>query len=311
MMWSGTAAAAPIEVSSSPSYAWTTLVGTSNITDGIEAGPVWDPGIGHEVMISENTSGVTGTYELLSGGWVNLHVRLPSTFAGGACYPYLVYDAADGYLAIISALGNCHVMVWKLAGNEWKYVPARHAPPASDGDAWPSVVYDSGDGLVLLYGGDFGWCDCATPWVFAYHGGAWTRLPDLPGNALRYGLTDDLAIGKVVDPNDLESAWTLHGGTWSILHFHPPIYFVNSYLLGYDPSLHAMVGTGDTYSNGCPHTCTWIWKTGTEGFLNVTSETTNPGVACYFGPTYDPVLRALVCVGTTTGDLPYETWEFI
>ncbi|MFZ0890803.1 MAG: hypothetical protein WB778_03090 [Thermoplasmata archaeon] len=307
----GSTSAAPARPSApGATYALTEIAGPSPVTENLVSGLVWDPELGHEVALSFNAAGTLGTYELVGAKWKELRTGTPQV-QQAPCYatPYLAYDASDRYLVLLTAVSNCGLKLWEYSGTHWTYVSVGHSAPASDGDASPGLMYDSESGTLLLYAGDFGYCDCATGEIFSYHAGTWTQLPNAPVGADLQNLVDNPGIGKLVALGNLEEAWTSHDGTWSRLWFHPPIYFTNTYPITYDPAIGGLLVAGNTYTNSCPGQCYWLWKAGSNGFINITAKTLNPSVACD-GASYDPLLSAVVCVGSPNATPPYGIWEF-
>jgi hypothetical protein len=134
------------------------------------------------------------------------------------------------------------------------------------------------------------------------------RLANLPSSA-SFDLIDDPGIGKVVAFANLYEGWTFHAGTWERLYLRPPICFVNSQPLPYDPAIRGLVTIGNTYDDGCAEQCVWIWTTGTAGFTNITSVTRNTEIECA-AASDDPALAEVLCLGSPNGTAPAELWAF-
>ncbi|MFZ1023176.1 MAG: hypothetical protein WAN87_03475 [Thermoplasmata archaeon] len=309
---------------SGTSYGWSVLSPKISDPSLFSTNLAWDPA-GYEMAVVTGPSGY-GTYALEGNGWVNLHVRTP-VCTGVA--PMLVDDESDGYMLLIDAFavgcgtqsadspseaGHALVQLWRFQeGFGWDHINTPTGPrlPAdclSDVACSPGAVYDVSDGYVLLYGGFSDGRNFSVQ-TWSYHAGAWTEISGsapFRGSAV---MTYDPNLGKVLLVG--YGWWTYHAGAWKqIFPVDRPV-LNQVYQYNYDPKLQAlMVSASSSYPSNSQNSYMYLWKDGSKGFTNITSETVNADFECIFYgnvalPTYDPLVHGLVCEGYSGG-----VWKF-
>ena len=124
----------------------------------------------------------------------------------------MAYDAADGYILLLSDLGE----TWEFNAGAWTQLFPSSSPQPQSGAL---MAYDAADGYVLYFGGFYQ----TDTWEFK--GGSWTQLSPSSSPSPRYGATMvyDAADGTVIlfgghgNTGYLGDTWEFYAGTWTQL----------------------------------------------------------------------------------------------
>jgi hypothetical protein len=339
--WLPAASAAPITpTSTSQPYSWH-WVGRPNILEEFAlTNLAWNPLAGYEMAISSYNDYDFGTYAYEDGNWTDLHVSVPSSFVNAGVGGYLLYDVKDRQMLLVEPWApsyTCNgkhpaipIPMWKEVRGAWVKVTATNGPlvstnPCLTSFRYPSVVYDASDGMLLLYGSlppstKSGVNETYQTW--GYRAGSWTHFTGPGPSSASAQVVYDPGLAKVLLVG--EGYWTFHGGSWSMIDPNPHPYWktIDAYAgeAGYDPAIPGVVFAGDVNESG--NLSVWLWKDGSNGIVNITSEvagvhSASGALECYsygyaygLAAGYDPDVSGLVCPVETNSALGVGLWEF-
>lgn len=327
--------------STSQPYSWN-WVGRPNILEEFAlTNLAWNPLAGYEMTISSYNDYAFGTYAYKDGNWSDLHISVPSSFANVGVGGYLLYDVKDRQMLLVEPWAptyTCNgkhpaipIPMWKEVHGAWVRVTVANGPLVSTNPCFtsfrslPNAVYDASDSMLLLYGsmppstksGVNG-----TYQTWGYRAGSWTQFTGPGPTSASAQMVYDPGLGKVLLVG--EGYWTFHAGSWTRIDPNPHPFWktIDAYAgqAGYDPAIPGVVFAGDVNESGT--LSVWLWKDGSSGIVNITSEVAGVNSAsgvleCYsyevisaLAAGYDPDLSGLVCPVLTNSALGIGLWGF-